>query len=91
MDAHTFTLGSNFTFTPTAGDLDLFGHVEPIGGYEELAKNAETMSFGNITIKVASLDDLIRIKQHVNRPKDCEALMHLLAIKRVRDEQAGGC
>lgn len=84
-------MGSNFTFTTTAGDLDLLGHVAPIGGYEELAKNAETMSFGNITINVASLDDLIRIKQHVNRPKDREALMHLLAIKRVRDEQAGGC
>ncbi len=89
LDARSLALGSNFTFSTTAGDLDLLGFVEPIGTYDDLLKNAETMPFGEVTIKVASLDDLIRIKQHINRPKDRDSLMHLLAIKRVREEEAG--
>jgi hypothetical protein len=36
-----------------------------------------------------SLDDLIRIKEHICRPKDRDSLMHLLAIRRVRGEQGG--
>ena len=85
-DAQTLEMGTNFTFETIAGDLDLLGHVEPIGGYEELAKHAETMDVGGVLLKVASLNDLIRIKRHVNRPKDREALLHLLAIQRVRED-----
>lgn len=90
LDARSLALGSNFTFTTNAGDLDLLAEVEPIGGYDELLKNIETVQFGDIALKVISLDDLIRIKQHINRPKDRESLMHLLAIKRIRDEQQRG-
>lgn len=35
-------------------------------------------------------DDLIRIKQHIQRPKDRESLMQLLAIQRVTEEGRGG-
>jgi len=84
LDAESLGLGCNFTFSTSMGDLDLLGHVEPIGGYDELAARAEVMRVGEVDLKVASLDDLIRIKEHLGRPKDREALMHLLAIKRVR-------
>jgi len=90
IDAQSLALGNNFTFDTTAGALDLLGYVEPLGGYDDLLKNADTLPFGDITLKVAGLDDLIRIKQHIGRPKDRDSLMHLLAIKRVRDEQAKG-
>jgi len=87
LDAESLALGNNFTFsTESVGDLDLLGHVEPIGGYEELAARAEIIRFGDVDLKVASLDDLIRIKEHIGRPKDRDSLMHLLAIKRIRDE-----
>jgi hypothetical protein len=88
LDAESLALGCNYTFRTNAGDLDLIGHVEPIGGFEELVKRAETIRLGELEIKVAALDDLIRIKQHINRPKDRESLIHLLAIKRVRDEES---
>ncbi len=87
LDARSLALGSNFTFSTTAGDLDLLGYVEPIGGYEELAEKAEVIRLGDMAVKVASLDDLIRIKQHLGRPKDRESLMHLMAIRRVREEE----
>jgi predicted nucleotidyltransferase len=89
LDSRSLALGSNFTFDTIAGPLDLLGYVEPLGGYDEILKNAETIPVGDSLLRVISLDDLIRIKRHINRPKDRESLMHLLAIQRIRDEQAG--
>ena len=88
LDAQSLALGNNFTFRTTAGDLDLLGYVEPLGGYDEIAQHAVTMPLGDLQIKVISLDDLIRIKENIGRPKDRDSLMHLLAIKRIRDESA---
>ena len=88
LDGQSLALGSNFTFCTTAGDLDLLGFVEPLGGFDELIENAKTITYNKRPLNVISLDDLIRIKQHINRPKDRDSLMHLLAIKRVREEQA---
>jgi predicted nucleotidyltransferase len=87
LDAESLALGCNFTFRTTEGDLDLLGYVEPLGTYDDIAPRAESMQFGEITIQVASLDDLIHIKSHLGRPKDRESLMHLQAIKRIREEK----
>jgi predicted nucleotidyltransferase len=37
--------------------------------------------------QVIGLDDLIRIKRHINRPKDRESLLQLEAIKRLREQE----
>jgi predicted nucleotidyltransferase len=89
LDARSLAVGSNFTFHTIHGPLDLLGYIEPIGGYEEALVHAVEMDFGPWRIKVMSLDDLIRIKEHICRPKDRDALMQLLAIRRVREEQGG--
>ena len=89
LDAESLALGSNYTLTTIEGDLDLLGYVEPLGSYEDIAPRAELMELGDIPIRVISLDDLIRIKSHLGRPKDRDSLMHLQAIKRIREEQSG--
>ncbi len=83
IDAESLALGVNFTFSTTAGDLDLIGYVEPLGGFEELSKRAETMRIGDIDLQVIALEDLIRAKQHLGRAIDRDTLTHLLAIQRV--------
>lgn len=87
IDAETLAMGSNYTFSTIEGDLDFLGYVEPLGTYEDIAPRAETMQLGDIPIRVISLDDLIAIKGHLGRPKDRDSLMHLQAIKRIREEQ----
>lgn len=89
LDERALALGLNFTFTTPLGDLDLLGELEPLGGYDKLAPRAEQWSVGGTELLVISLDDLITIKQHINRPKDRDSLYQLLAIKKIRDEQAG--
>jgi hypothetical protein len=80
-------LGNNFTFNTDLGPLDLLGWVEPIGSYEQLLPNADQMTLGDLPILVIGLDDLIKIKRHVRRPKDQAALLQLEEIKRMREEE----
>jgi hypothetical protein len=86
LDARSLALGGNFTFNTTAGALDLLAYVEPIGGFDEILKNAEEYDLGEMLVRTISLDDLIRVKQHIRRSKDSESLFQLLAIKRIREE-----
>lgn len=87
IDATSLALGDNFTFDTIHDAVDFLGYVEPLGGYEEITQNAETYPVGDFELRVISLDDLIRIKEHLGRPKDRDSLMHLRAIKQVREER----
>jgi predicted nucleotidyltransferase len=87
LDAKALEFGSNYTFdTPRQGALDILGYVEPIGGFDQVNAKAANWKVGELNLRVIDLDDLIRIKQHINRPKDRESLYQLLAIKRLREE-----
>lgn len=85
IDAQSLALGSNFTFDTPFGGFDLLGEVEPLGGYDELIGHAEEYEYGPWRVNVISLDDLIRVKQYIGRPKDRDSLMQLQAIRRVRE------
>jgi predicted nucleotidyltransferase len=85
IDAKSLALGSNFTFSTSFGAFDLLGYVEPIGGYQELLVKAETYPVEEMQLKTISLDDLIKVKDFINRPKDQQSLLHLAAIKKERE------
>jgi predicted nucleotidyltransferase len=59
----------------------------PVGTYEDLLPHAETISIGGHPMSVIGLDDLIRIKRHLGRPKDRQSLLQLEAIKRLREQE----
>src|SRR5947208_204165 len=88
LDAQASALGQNHPFE---GDgeypLDFVGYLEPIGTYEDLLPHAESVSIGGRPTRVIGLDDLIRIKRHIGRPKDRESLLQLEAIKRLREQE----
>jgi hypothetical protein len=86
-DARTLAAGSNFTFTTTAGPLDLLGSPAGVRGYDELAANAEHIDVGGVMVAVADLDDLIRMKLAAGGPKDRVEVEILGAL---RDERSAG-
>jgi len=88
MDAQALALGQNYTFE-VDGDypLDFLGDLEPIGTYEDLLLRAETVPIGGRPTHVIGLDDLIRIRRYLGRPKDRESLLQLEAIKRLRERE----
>jgi predicted nucleotidyltransferase len=88
LDAQALALGQNYTFEVDGEyPLDFLGYLEPIGTYEDLLPHAEVVSIGGHATRVIGLDDLIRIKRYLGRPKDKESLLQLEAVKRLREQE----
>lgn len=88
LDAQALALGQNYTFEVDGEwPLDFLGYLEPLGTYEDLLPHVETVSIGGRPTQVIGLDDLIRIKRYLGRPKDRESLLQLEAIKRLREQE----
>jgi hypothetical protein len=85
LDPETLAAGDHFTFTTTAGNLDILGTPAGVDGFDDLARNAETMNLGGLAVQVASIDDLIAMKRAAGRPKD---LIEVEVLGALRDEIA---
>lgn len=70
LDARTLRAGMNFTFDTRFGSLDILG--EPAGAphYEELHASGSSEDAWGLTIRIASLDHLIAMKEAAGRDKD---------------------
>ena len=87
LDARTLRAGDHFTFSTSVGPLDILGTPSGTNGFADLDANATDEVVDGLTIRVASVDDLIRMKRAAGRPKDLIALEWLSAV---RDEVEGG-
>ena len=67
------------------GDVDIV--VVPAGssGYEDLVRDARTISIHGVNIAVAALTDVIRSKEAADRPKDRAVLP---TLKRLEEESS---
>ena len=86
LDAATLEAGDHFTFDTTAGALDILGTPVGTDGFDQLNANAVDMRLDFMTVRVACLEDLIRMKRAAGRPKDRVELEILGAL---RDEIEG--
>ncbi len=84
--AETMAAGDHFTLSTDLGDLDLLGTPAGTAGYDDLVVRASDVDLDGLTVKVASIEDLIRMKRAAGRPKDRVELEILGAL---RDELEG--
>ncbi|MGH8048069.1 MAG: hypothetical protein ACREKL_12575 [Chthoniobacterales bacterium] len=63
------------------GQLDCLGEIKGIGGYTECLAESEPIAIDGATIRVLSLDALIRAKRSMGRPRDLHAVLELEAIR----------
>ncbi len=73
------------TWRISAGDIDILMGIPgtsltSLVGYPHLAASATELQVSELSILVASLDDIIRSKEISDRPKDREALRELRAL-----------
>lgn len=88
LDEETLAAGSNFTFVTDIGDIDVLAQPSGIESFEALFDAADTVDLGGFEIRLASLDDLVRMKQAAHRPKDMKEVEILLAIRdEVEDDE----
>lgn len=83
LDARSLRAGDVFTLTTSAGDLDLLGSPAGAGPFEALEANADELDLDALTVRVASLDDLISMKRAAGRPKD---LIEVEVLEALREE-----
>lgn len=70
LDVRTLSEGSNFTFRTSFGDLDILGYAPGAPAYEQLKRDAKAIDVHGRTIRIASLDHLIGMKEAAGRTKD---------------------
>jgi len=81
LDAAALRAGDHFTFTTTAGSLDCLGTPAGTDGFGDLDASASDEDLEGVVVRVASLDDLIRMKRAAGRPADLIAVEWLSALR----------
>jgi hypothetical protein len=76
----------NIYLETSLGVLDILSELAPIGNFREVKEKSITVVLYGHQCRVVCLEDLIRIKETMKRPKDKETLLHLRQIqKKQRD------
>ena len=69
-DGLSFLNNTIGTYETDAGDLDFLAEAEGSGGYDNISRNAHVFDFGDLSVRVASLQDLLNMKRAAGRSKD---------------------
>jgi len=85
LDARTLRAGDTFTFSTSAGPVDILGTPSGTNGFADLDAGATEEVVDGLTIRVASIEDLIRMKRAAGRTKDRIALEWLSAVRDESD------
>lgn len=72
------------TLETSAGNLDILVRPDASPPYESLRRRAERKDLGNFSVLVASIDDLIAMKEAADRPKDRIVVEELEAVRQLR-------
>jgi hypothetical protein len=86
LDASTLRAGDHFTFSTSVGPLGILGTPAGTAGFADLDARATDEVVDGMSVRVAAIEDLIRMKRAAGRPEDLIALEWLSAV---RDEPAG--
>lgn len=74
--------GTNNIYLETdLGVLDILSKLPPAGAFDEIKKRSIEISLYGHSCRVISIDDLIKIKESMNRPKDLQAAQELRLIR----------
>lgn len=76
-DPDTLADGASFTLDTDAGPVDYLNDVPGAGDYEDLRSRAVEATAGGVVVRVAGLDDLIRMKRASGRPQDLRDIANL--------------
>lgn len=86
-DADSLRQVHTLNLTTRAGDLDLVVAPDGTDGYDDLVRDARTVTVRGVPLPLASLADVVRSKEAAGRPKDRAALPVLRELLR-RQQQA---
>jgi predicted nucleotidyltransferase len=83
-DVRTLQTSINLTLETDIGSIDLLGDPPGIASFEDLWQRATIQTRNGVEVRVASVEDLIAMKQAAGRPKDQAHLLELERIQQIR-------
>lgn len=83
-DVRTLRQVELLTLVTSLGELDVLARPPGAPPYRELRQHADRYDLGGFNVSVASIDDLVAMKQAAGRPKDLLDIEELRAIERLR-------
>jgi predicted nucleotidyltransferase len=83
-DARTLRRVELLTLVTSLGELDVLSVPPGAPAYADLRRNSDRYDLGGFNVSVASIDDLIAMKQAAGRTKDLLDVEELEAIRRLR-------
>ena len=90
LDAETLRQGAHFTFETASGPLDILDRPDGSPPYAELKRRAdEPLDVDGLPVLVASLDDLIAMKEATGRPRDAVVASELRELADEIRERCG--
>jgi hypothetical protein len=87
LDAATLKAGDHFTFSTKVGPVDCLGTPAGTDGFADIDVSATDEDLDGLTVRVASIDDLIRMKLAAGRPQDLIAVEWLSALRDELDQR----
>ncbi len=84
-DERTLQNALNLTLSTDLGALDILADA-PGGPIDGVFERSELKELFGIPVRVASIDDLIAMKEAAGRPKDIAHLYELRALKKLIDQ-----
>jgi predicted nucleotidyltransferase len=78
--------GAVISLATDVGHVDILRVLPEIDNFEGLYERSEVRHFWGDQFRIASIDDLILLKQAANRPKDREHIRQLEVLKKIRNE-----
>jgi hypothetical protein len=88
-DGQTLRRSMILTLATDLGWIDLLTAPSGAPSYAELRGRAERVTFGDIAVLVASLDDLEAMKRAAGRPQELVDVEEIEAIRRLRRRTPG--
>lgn len=77
---------NNIYLDTDLGILDILSATQPAGDFKTIKQNSIQINIYGYTCNVISIDDLIKVKSSMKRPKDLQAVEELLKIKKLSEE-----
>ena len=82
-DTRTLANAFNLTLATDIGSVDLLGEVPGVGSFDTLWGRSVTLEMGGVLVRVASVDDLIAMKEAAGRLKDQSHVLELRALRKL--------
>lgn len=83
-DEKTLLAATNLTLETDDAPIDFLAEIAGIHSFEELWERSVVVELYDVSIHVASLDDLIAMKRAANRVKDQSHIPELEALRKLR-------